>query len=104
MRLINYLKAEWAKLLAALKNPANDPWWQALHFAAGMMFPLIGASFGGIYAAVWAGSGHQVLTCVLCWAALASIAGGVVWVVPKEFLFDIYVEGASFDDGWRDAW
>lgn len=102
--LYRRLLAKWAQLLAALKDPKNDPWWQALHFSAGMMFPLVGAVFGGIYAAVWAGSGHQVLACVLGWSAITTLVGGVVWVVPKEFVFDILVEGATVADGLLDAW
>jgi hypothetical protein len=101
--MVEWIDALWTRLLAALKNPANDPWWQALHFSAGMMFPLFGAAFGGLYASIYAGSGHQVLVCVIAWALLATLAGGVGWVVPKEFIFDILVESATWQDGVRDA-
>jgi len=101
--LADFFRDLWRGLLAALKNPQFDPFWQALHFAAGMMFPLIGASFGGLWAARFAASSHQSLASELAWAGISSLVGGVVWVVPKEFWWDVAYENASEWDGLKDA-
>ena len=92
----------WTPLLTALKDPKNDPFWQALHYAFGIIFTLGGAAWGGLYAAKHAGSGHQVLVSVLLGAALGAVVIGVAWGIPKEFGFDPYVEGASMWGGARD--
>src|SRR5512146_2084028 len=101
--MIAQLKAFWARYLACLKNPQCNPAWQTAHCVAGFMFPWIGAGFGGIYAAAgYAGSPHQVLVCVLCFAVLSTIAGDILWVLPKEFIWDIKEEGATEAGGWDD--
>ena len=91
------------RYLACLKNPRCNPAWQTGHAVAGFAFPWIGAGFGGIYAAVHAGSGHQVWVCVLCFALLSSLVGDILWVLPKEFIWDIKEEGATEAGGLDDA-
>ncbi len=104
MTFTSKLKAFWARYLACLKNPAANPAWQTAHAVAGFAFPWVGAGIGGIYAAAGnAASHHQVLVCVLGFAALASLLGDVLWVLPKEFIYDIKVEGATDKGGWEDA-
>lgn len=91
------------KYLACLKNPECNPAWQTGHAVAGFAFPWIGAGLGGVYASVHAGSGHQVFVCVVSFAVLSSIIGDILWVLPKEFIWDIKEEGASEAGGWDDA-
>lgn len=99
---INWLEAFWKRFRAALNNPDYDKFWQALHFAFGVIFTLGGAVWGACYAAKHAGSGHQVLVSVLLGAALGALLIGVVWGIPKEFAFDPIMEGASMWGGARD--
>lgn len=93
----------WAKYLACLDNKSCNPAWQTGHVLAGFLFPFVGGSIGGLYAAKNAGSGHQVLACVLSFAALTTFIGDVCWVLPKEFLWDVKIEKATISGGLDDA-
>lgn len=93
----------WAKYLACLDNKACNPAWQTGHVIAGFLFPFIGGTIGGLYAAKNAGSGHQVLASVLCFSALTTLIGDVGWVFPKEFIWDIRQEHATVSGGIDDA-
>lgn len=97
------LDAFKARYLACLKNPAANPAWQTAHVVAGFAFPWVGAGLGGIYAARFAGSGHQVWVCVLCFTVLSSLLGDVVWTLPKEFWWDLREENATVAGGLDDA-
>ena len=93
----------WAKYLACLDNKACNPAWQTGHVLAGFLFPFVGGTIGGLYAAKNAGSGHQVLACVIGFAILTSLIGDVLWVLPKEFWWDIRQENATVSGGLDDA-
>lgn len=93
----------WAKYMACLDNKACNPAWQTGHILAGFAFPFVGGCIGGLYAAAHAGSGHQVLACVLSFAAIATLLIDVVWVFPKEFVWDIRAEHATVSGGLDDA-
>ena len=101
------LKASWLqfrlKYLACLDNKSCNPAWQTGHILAGFLFPWVGAGLGGLYASVYAGSGHQVLACVLGWSAITTLIGDVGWVVPKEWWWDIRQEHATVSGGLDDA-
>src|SRR5690348_16477263 len=103
LRIWRKISSFLAKYMASLDNKQCNPAWQTGHVLAGFLFPWIGGTMGGLYAAVHAGSGHQVLASVLTSAAITSIIGNALWVIPKEFWWDIRNEHATVSGGLDDA-
>lgn len=92
---MNWLKAKWGalaawwhKFYADLTKPEFNPLWQSMHFLGGALIPAL------FYVAHPTGRS-------LC---LGFLLTDVVWVLPKEFIWDVIVEKASLKGGLDDAY